>query len=282
MTSDNRLQRWVDLCDSYKGELKKDLKRRLELFPLNLDEEEVFAVVGGLMARIVTITGEFGLLPGAQSREIGPLFLRAAADAYISLAWILESPSERSKKFIEHGLGQTKLMIEHRKERLRKEGEKPDEDKVVIALEGILNSQKWDFLVEVDLGSWSGKNARQMSEEAGLLDFYNMFYVPHSQTVHNTWFHLRLHNLKPSANSLHRNHLVPVINDAPRSLYIFLEAVHLMQMGFDLLDKFYFPEKKFINREEWFEEELAKLGDRFRAESKDRENEEDKPTQEPE
>jgi hypothetical protein len=244
----------------------------MEKFPLNLDEEEVFAVIGGLLARMVTITGEFGLLPGAQSREIGPLFLRALADAYISLGWILGSPSDRSKKFVEHGLGQTKLMLEHRKDRLSKEGIDPKKDNVVNALESILNSQKWEFLVEVDFGSWSGKNTRQMAEEAGLLDFYNMFYLPHSQSVHNTWFHIRVFNLKASENPLHRNHLVPVINESPRSLYIFLEAVQLMQMGFNVFDKKYFNEQKFIDRETWFEEELTKVSAELRAKRRDPES----------
>ena len=125
---------------------------------------------------------------------------------------------------------------------------------------------------EVDFGSWSGKNTRQMAEEAGLLDFYNMFYLPHSQSVHNTWYHIRIFNLKMSKNPLHRNHLVPVINEAPRSLYIFLEAVELMQMGFVLLDNVYFPEQKFIDREPWFEEELTKVSAGIREKRRNTEN----------
>jgi Family of unknown function (DUF5677) len=269
MPNEHPLQRFVDLVQLYRERLKADLKTRLQDFPVSPEEEMEFAVVGGLMARMVTLVTELGFLPGALSGDIAPLFLRPMSDIYINLVWILKAPQERSKKFVEHGLGQTKLMIEQRRERLVRDGENPDDDEVIAAMETFLSAQKFAYLVDVDLGSWSGKNVRQMAEEAGELDFYNMFYVPNSQVVHSTWHHLANFNLRQTENPLHGFRLVPVVSESVQHLDIMLSAVHLTQMAFASLDAHYFPGRRFENRETWFAAELGDVAAAMRREKTD-------------
>jgi hypothetical protein len=259
----------VDLVETYRQRLKNDLKVRLQEMPVSPDEEAEFAVVGGLMARMVTLVTELGLSPGALNSDIGPLFLRPMADVYINLVWVLKAPQERSKRFVEHGLGQAKLMIEQRRERLVRDGVDPGEDRVLGAMETFLDAQKFAYLVDVDLGSWSGKNARQMAEEAGELDFYNMFYVPNSQAVHSTWHHLAYFNLRQTENPLHGFRLVPFVGEPRQRLDIMLSAVRLTQMAFDALDAHYFPARQFEKRENWFGAELGEVAAAMREDKLD-------------
>ena len=93
-------------------------------------------------------------------------------DAYITLAWILKDPIERSRKLILYGLGQQKLMQEHRREALIAEGKDPAQDPMVKASEAWLNAQRFDFLTEVNVGSWSEAAVREMAEQADCLDLY--------------------------------------------------------------------------------------------------------------
>ena len=46
------------------------------------------------------------------------------ADVHITLSWILLDPNTRARQYIDHGLGQAKLELEHRRSGL----ESADED----------------------------------------------------------------------------------------------------------------------------------------------------------
>ena len=84
------------------------------------------------------------------------------------------------------------LELEHWKSRLGTV-EEPKSAKMqlmVDTLQAWIDGQRLHFIVEVNVGAWSGKSTREMAEQAGLLDFYNYVYTPFSQCAHSTWLHV--------------------------------------------------------------------------------------------
>ena len=86
-----------------------ELKERWEKWTIDLAKNEVHEVVGALLARQVTLARQMAECPPIWNGHIAPLILRAMTDVYISLAWVLNDPVDRSRKFVVYGLGQAKL-----------------------------------------------------------------------------------------------------------------------------------------------------------------------------
>ena len=198
---------------------------------------ETHEVVGALLARQVTLSRQMAESPLVWNNHIAPLILRAMADVYISLAWVLNDPLERSRNFILYGLGQAKLQIEHRKAQIG-DREPTSEEKILIeASEAWINSQRFEFLTEVNVGSWSGIPTRQMAEEADCLDFYNYVYNPFSSCTHSTWHHIARCNLRRCENPLHQYHQMPEDLEFPIDPdYLYLSAKYL-EKTFSTFDK---------------------------------------------
>ena len=212
----------------YVENTQHDLQERWNAWPLNFSENEVHEVIGSLMARQVTLANNFARSPGIWNGHVAPMILRAMADVYISLAWILKNPPDRARKFIRYGLGQAKLEVEHRKVQAESDKKDPADDPVITALEEWIASQRYPFLTEVDLGSWSGLSTRSMAEEAECLDFYNYVYTPFSASVHSTWQHVGSFNLTPCISPLHKGHKLPIDPELEiDSYYLYLAAKYL-------------------------------------------------------
>jgi hypothetical protein len=162
------------------------------------------------------------------------------ADVYINIAWIFEAPTERSKKFIEFGLGQEKLFIEHQKKNILENGSDPEKNDYIKALEGWVDSQCLMFLVEVNIGSWSEMTTRQMAQEANCLDFYRFVYSPFSSGTHSTWQQIAKYNLVQCANPLHKHHLIPHYynrNENTWDYSYFSNALKYLEKSYRLFDE---------------------------------------------
>jgi hypothetical protein len=194
-------------------------------------------VIGALLARQVSLAIQLAEAPTIWNGHVAPLILRSMTDNYINLAWILGDPLERSRKFILHGLGQEKLHIEHLKASLNAKGLDVGDDSLVKAREEWLNSQRYTFLTEVNVGAWSGTDARKMAEEAGCIDLYNHAYAPFSAATHNMWHHVAKYNLAPCPNPLHRFHRIPVIRSEPIDLDYLYRAAKYVKKAFTLFDE---------------------------------------------
>src|SRR6266436_5291154 len=103
------------IIEAFTGRAREELADRLKKWPLDLAKRELHEVVGALLARQVTLASQLAACPPIWNGHIAPLVLRAMADAYITLAWILKEPLDRCRKFIHYGLGQEKLQLEHRR-----------------------------------------------------------------------------------------------------------------------------------------------------------------------
>src|SRR3984885_8390074 len=214
MTDEGKLE---DLFRAIEARVRQELRVRCEAYQPDFQAPEVFNVVTALLARQATLAIEMASAPQLWNGHSAPLFLRAMTDVHITLAWILLDPKTRARQYIDHGLGQAVLELEHRKKQLESTPEHSKEDMslMIKASESWINTQRWNFLVEVNVGAWSGKNTRQMAEEAGILDFYNYVYTPFSQCAHSTWFHVGRHNSGPSESPLSRQLWMPGIPDFP-------------------------------------------------------------------
>jgi len=203
--------RITEAVDNYIKAVRNDLQALWKRWPLDLTKKEMHEVIGALLARQVSLSTHLAMSPSAWNGHLGSLVLRSMTDVHITLAWILkDDPLVRSLQFIEHGLGQAKLQLEHIKKQIEAEGGVAKDNPTVKALEGWINEQRLAGLTEVDVGAWSGMDTRKMAEEAGCIDLYNYAYAPFSASVHNTWHHIALYNLQVCPNPLHRHHKIPV------------------------------------------------------------------------
>ncbi len=223
MSEEADFRQMKQLIRTFIKQARIELKERWEKWIIDLAENEVHEVVGALLARQVTLARQMAESPQIWNDHTASIILRAMADVYISLAWILKEPLDRSRKFILYGLGQAKLELEHQKAQIGDREPTPEEKMLIEAREVWINSQRFTFLTEVNVGSWSGISTRQMAEEADCIDFYNFVYNPFSACSHSMWHHLARYNLKQCANPLHQYHQVPEDSE----LSIDLNSIHL-------------------------------------------------------
>jgi len=237
MSKEIDFERIEKTIEAFVEQARRELKERWEKWTIDLSQNEIYEVVGALLARQVTLARQIAESPSIWNEHAAPVMLRAMADTYISLAWVLKDPLNRAQRFILYGLGQAKLLLEHQKSRIGERQPTPEEKLLLDAHEAWINSQRFTFLTEVNVGSWSGIPTRQMAEEADCLDFYNFVYNPFSACAHSTWYHIARYNLKQCSNPLHRYHLVPEDHELPSSPdYLYLSAKYL-QKSFAVFDR---------------------------------------------
>lgn len=225
------------LLISFIKQARLELEERWKKWTIDISENEIHEVIGALLARQVTLARQMAECPPIWNGHIAPIILRAMADVYISLAWVLKDPLDRSRKFILYGLGQDKLQLEHRKAQIGDRDPTAQEKMMIEATETWINSQRFTFLTEVNIGSWSGIPTRQMAEEADCLDFYNYVYTPFSACAHSMWHHVARYNLRQCINPLHQYHHVPDDPEFSMDPYNFYLAAKYLKKTFSAFDK---------------------------------------------
>jgi hypothetical protein len=247
-----------ELIDAIEVRVRQELRARCEAYKPDFRAPEVFNVVTALLARQATLAIELASAPQLWNGHSAPLFLRAMTDVHITLSWILLDPTTRARQYIDHGLGQAVLALEHRK----KEMERVESDskeklgKIIRAEEEWINAQKWSFLVDVNVGSWSGKTTRQMAAEAGILDFYNYVYTPFSQCAHSTWYHVGRYNSWPSEGPLTRQLWMPCISDASSDIWNLNLLAKYLDKSFNLFDEKALQRRPSSEIRDWLYDEI--------------------------
>jgi hypothetical protein len=229
--SEDALERFVF---DYRNAVRADLRARLANWPLDLNAIEAFEVVAALLCRQATLVMGMASSPGVWTPHMAPILLRAIADVFISLAWILwilKDRGPRARRFVEDGQGAIKLQIAHYKRALET-ATAPDDAEELHKMIGLwsdwLAAQRMEAFVEVNLGNWSGLNARKMAEEAGFIDFYNYVYQPFSGATHSNWAHVSMFNAVHCENPAHRWHRSAAIVPAPVDLsWLYLASKYL-------------------------------------------------------
>jgi Family of unknown function (DUF5677) len=228
-----------DVIHLIEERIRQEVRIRCEAYAPDFRMPEVFSVLTALIARQATLAIEFISAPQLWNSHSAPLFLRAMADVHITLSWILLDPEARARQYIDFGLGQAKLDLEHRKSQMDSADQDSKESlkQTIQVHEAWINMQRWHFLVEVNIGAWSGKNTRQMAEEAGILDFYNYVYTPFSQCAHSTWYHVGRYNSRPSESPLSRQLWEPRIPELPTDLWNLGLAAKYLDKSLNLFDE---------------------------------------------
>jgi len=87
--------------------------------------------------------------------------------------------------------------------------------------------EMWPEMVEIELGSWSKKDARKLAREAGLEHLYRLVFTPASSDLHGSWVSLKSSNLVRCAEPLHRWHRLPTYAEPPFFLNTAIAAQEL-------------------------------------------------------
>ena len=236
MTTDDQIG---ELIRAIETKIRQELRARCAVYKPDFQAPEVFNVVTALLARQATLAIEMASAPQLWNGHSAPLFLRAMTDVHITLSWILLDAKVRARQYIDHGLGQAVLELEHRKQKLESaDGDsKQMLEELVSVQEAWINAQRWSFLVEVNVGAWSGKSTREMAEEAGILEFYNYVYTPFSQCAHSTWNHVGRYNSGPSESPLTRQLWMPYIAESDSDVWNLHLATKYLDKTFNMFDE---------------------------------------------
>lgn len=206
---DDGIDLWA-LIHRYCADVDRELADRLDAWPPDFAHIHINEVIGGMLARQATLAKDVARAPALWTGNSAPILLRAMADVYINVAWLLLEPDDRCRRFVLFGLGQAKLELEHRRAQIGERKPTAQETAMLEALEGWIDSQRVEWLLDVDIGKWSNLSVRQMAEEANCLDFYNYVYTPFSACAHSMWHHVAHYDLVECGNPLHRYHRRPV------------------------------------------------------------------------
>lgn len=251
-----------DVVHRYCTVVEAGLEERWSKLNVELFDTAPHEVSGALLARQATLTIQLARSPGTWNGHVAPLYLRAMVDAHISLAWVLRDPAPRAKQFILYGLGQEKLFIEHLKQSQADSTDPdPNLDEMIKMREQWLNSQRRDFMTEVNVGSWSGQNTRKMAEEADCGGLYRYSYLPFSGVVHNMWQHIAIYNLKPCTNALHKYHRIPHIADIPLDPDYVYRSAKYVSRSYELFDTVFGLNCETELPVDCFVREMNQLGD---------------------
>ena len=246
-----------ELFHAIEAKIRLELRLRCEAYTPDFQMPEVFNVITALLARQATLAIELASAPQLWNQHSAPLFLRAMTDVHITLSWILLDPKARARQYIDHGLGQAVLELEHRKKALESAADsKEDMKRIIRAYEAWIDAQKWNFLVEVNVGAWSGKNTREMAEEAGILDFYNYVYTPFSQCAHSTWYHVGRYNSSPSESPLTRQLWMPRIVESPSDVWNLSLAAKYLDKSFNTFDEKALQRSPSSEIQDWISDEI--------------------------
>lgn len=166
--------------------IRSEFEIAISSWDIDLRQEVVHAVIGGLLARQCVLAHEFALQPHLWNFSVGPLFVRSMVELYINFSWILLDPVVRGREFQLYGLGQAKLALEY----ARSLQELLEEKSAHIKAEELwLNSQRHEIFTDVNVGMWSGKPLKDMAAEAGIPDSA-LLYSTLTGPSHGTWDHI--------------------------------------------------------------------------------------------
>lgn len=265
MTEDEK--QWFEDLHQFMGQyvtiVVDGFYERWNMFPIDLYDAEKSEVIGGLLSRQATLSIELANSPLIWTGHVAPLILRCMTDVQITLAWILDNPEERVKQYILYGLGQEKLFIQYLKDRNPQDamGIEDQIERMIQYKEQWLNSQRADYLTEVNVGSWSGKSTRDMARECGCENLYRYAYVPFSSVVHNMWPHISQYNMQQCTNPLHKFHKVPGLFDFKSDPdYVYRSAKYVSE-SYSIFDECYKLTIDTPLPQPWFEQEFQKLLD---------------------
>lgn len=193
-------------------------------------------VLDGLLMRQVNLATNAAISPGLWTADTAGIILRCMTEAQITLEWFNQNGSiDDYKDFIDYGLGQNKLLLEHQRRML--DGMEPDDKEAIEdgfdRMEQSLEAQRYTYLLPVDVGHWADKNTRELATEANCKDLYDLRFQQHNPAVHGSWDFLYENNLVECHNPLHQYHRIPQFQPLPKIPFTVVEVGNLMNRSLD-------------------------------------------------
>lgn len=216
------------VADRYAGALEREIMERAALHTPDLGNPLPDEVRFGLLARQTRFTAAVTRDAMLWSEDLGRVFARSIIETYVTMAWLVKNAQQSDyEAFVEYGLGQEKLLIEHL--RARNGGREGTDDAAALSERELWLSQfQYAYLTSVNVGQWSSKNVREMSAAVGEKELYDFAYVPFSSEVHGMWNAIAHANLRRCEEPLHRFHLVPDLQPSPLTIHAPLLVAEIM------------------------------------------------------
>lgn len=194
--------------------------------PVDVYDPRKDEVLLGLFARASRLLALLLEDPLLWARDVGSIILRCLADTAITFVYLAKRGTDREfQKFIEYGEGQLKLLMLHLQD--NHPGRRSPEGASATDLEASFSTLP-EF-IDIELGHWSGKDARKMASEAGMEHLYRLVFTPASSDVHGTWLALSKSHLTFCEEPLHRFHRLPDLTEPPFFVSIVVTARELYE-----------------------------------------------------
>jgi hypothetical protein len=228
--SQNDINQVVSVIETNAKAAKAYLENLAMQLQYDLYAPERHEVLSGLFARCIRLFLLIMENPALWARDTAGIMLRCLVETTITFCYLAEHGTEDEfESFRQYGEGQKKLLM------LQLQDNHPDsmtlEGRDASDISGELGGFSAEIL-QIELGHWAKKDARQLAYTAGLERYYRLVFTPTSADIHGTWASLKDSNLGVCAEPLHRFHQIPTYAEPP--LYLpTLQAAH------DLLDKAY-------------------------------------------
>ena len=232
------LTRILEIGAQFSSEGRKELRNIWNKARIDTYEPARTNVVAGLLARSLQFASDIVQNPYLWRMPISAILIRCMVENEIRLQWLIKCGKEGDfKEYIDFGLGQEKLLVEHYKR--ISQSDRPDQKMILEEIEkreAWIDSQLYSFLIPVDIGGGvQGKDLRALADEAGLLDLHRLVYSPLSSFVHGHWNCVARLNLSRCLNPLHGGHYIPELPQRPTSFPCALDAVNSYANCYELV-----------------------------------------------
>jgi hypothetical protein len=194
-------------------------------------------ILMGLLARVVRLYILIAEDSNLWARDISAIILRCLVDTAITFSYLTEKGSDQDfRNFREYGEGQEKLLLLHLQDNY------PDAASLEGRTPADISEELGGFtpeLIEIELGHWTKKDARQLAKSVGMEEYYRLVYSPASNDLHGSWLSLKHSSLWRCAEPLHRYHRLPAYSQPIAYLGVIDAAtqvlVHTMEVGHRVL-----------------------------------------------
>ena len=196
--------------DTHRQEVGDSVENRLQGGQREIFESRWREVAECLLARNTSLYMAMTMSPTLWTGTTAPLILRPMIEVAINIAYIAKEPVERSKTYIEHGLGTAKALAEKYDTASLQNEDQDWKDlfgKAVEEWKKFIECEKELWAVNVNMGDWDKSSTRQRALEIGLKDLYGHAWAAFSGCVHSTWQHVGRYNGTRCVNPLHRGHI---------------------------------------------------------------------------
>lgn len=193
--------------DALKEDIYSTIVELYEHFFSSIQNTDVDARLDssfGISFYSLSLCLEMASLP-SRHLATGRVVLRTITELAITLSFLRTKDDEAIwMQHRQYGSGQTALAF------LKSSaGEDVPSHIDLEKLEVLANEDVWFETRDIDLGSWSKMNLREMSIAAGRKDLYDRYYDWTSGFVHGHWGAIRDTTFTTCLNPLHRLHRVP-------------------------------------------------------------------------